>query len=113
MGYKEEKAKIETLFQRELTDVEFAETLLEKIKRLEDDIEANEMAYEDLANRLEEATKTDEWDDIRNKVEEILTMPGDYHRVTVTFKNRGEITMDFAVDGLPIRSTTETWEGEF
>ena len=113
MNFVEEKTRAETIYQRQLTDQEFAETLLERIKVIEEMHKAMENCCEDLTRKLEEATKPDEWTDIRNKVEEILSMPGKYHEVTVHFTDCGVITMDFSVDGLPIKSTVEDWEGEF
>ena len=113
MNFVEEKTRAETIFQRELTDQEFAEVLMERINALEEELDSDEVSIKELEKRLSEATKMDEWDDLRNKVEEILTMPGDYHMVTVKFFDHEKITMSFNVDGLPIKSTVEEWEGEF
>ena len=113
MNFVEEKTRAETIYQRELTDQEFAEVLMERINALEEELDSDEVSIKELEKRLSEATKMDEWDDLRNKVEEILTMPGDYHMVTVKFFDHEKITMSFNVDGLPIKSTVEEWEGEF
>ena len=113
MNFAEEKTRAETIFQRQLTDHEFAEVLMERIDHLQDEIEGRDTHIESLQEQLSNATKMDEWDDLRNKVEEILTMPGDYHMVTVKFFDHGKITMNFTVDGLPIKQTADEWEGEF
>ena len=113
MNFAEEKTRAETIFQRELTDQEFAEVLMERISHLQNEIEGRDTHIESLQERLTEATETDEWDDLRSKVEEILSMPGDYHMVTVKFFDHGKITMSFNVDGLPIKQTVDEWEGEF
>ena len=113
MNFAEEKTRAETIFQRQLTDQEFAEVLMERISHLQNEIEGRDTHIESLQERLSNATKTDEWDDLRNKVEEILTMPGDYRMVTVKFFDHGKITMSFNVEGLPIKSTADEWGGEF
>ena len=113
MNFVEEKTRVETIFQRELTDKEFAEVLMERIDHLQNEIKGRDTHIESLQERLSESTKTDEWDDLRSKVEEILSMPGDSHMVTVKFFDHEKITMSFNVDGLPIKSTVEEWEGEF
>ena len=113
MNFVEEKTRAETIFQRELTDKEFAEVLMERIDHLQNEIEGRDTHIENLQKRLSEATETDEWDDLRNKVEEILSMPGDYHMVTLKFFGTGKITMSFNVDGMPIKSTAMDYEGDF
>ena len=113
MNFVEEKTRAETIFQRELTDQEFAEVLMGRIDHLQKEIEGRDTHIESLQKRLSEATETDEWDDLRNKVEEILDMPGDNNMVTLKFFGTGKITMSFNVDNMPIKSTVEDWEGEF
>ena len=113
MNFVEEKTRAETIFQRELTDQEFAEVLMERIDHLQNEIKGRDTHIELLQERLSNATKTDEWDDLRNKVEEILDMPGDHKTVTVKFFDHRKITMSFTVSELPIKSTVEDWEGEF
>ena len=113
MNFVEEKTRAETIFQRELTDQEFAEVLMERIDHLQKEIEGRDTHIESLQKRLTEATETDEWDDLRSKVEEILDMPGDHKMVTVKFFDHRKITMSFTVSELPIKSTVEDWEGEF
>ena len=113
MNFVEEKTRAETIYQRELTDQEFAEVLMERITALEEEIESNEDHIKELEKRLTEATETDEWDDLRNKVEEVLSMPGNNNCVMLEFINHEKITMSFAVEGMPIKSTVEEWEGEF
>ena len=113
MNFVEEKTRAETIYQRQLTDQEFAEVLMERIDHLQKEIEGRDTHIESLQKRLSEATQADEWTDIRNKVEEILDMPGDHKMVTVKFFDHRKITMSFTVSELPIKSTVEDWEGEF
>ena len=113
MNFVEEKTRAETIYQRQLTDQEFAEVLMERIDHLQNEIKGRDTHIESLQKRLTEATETDEWDDLRSKVEEILTLPADYHMVTVKFFDYGKITMSFDVGGMTIQSTVEDWEGEF
>jgi len=113
MNFVEEKTRAETIYQRELTDQEFAEVLLSRIEHMKEEIEANDECIADLSRRLTEATQKDEWTELRNKVEEILNLPGNSHTVVVSFFDHEKITMSFAVDELPIKSTVEDWEGEF
>ena len=101
MNFVEEKTRAETVFQRELTDQEFAEVLMERIDHLQNEIKGRDTHIESLENRLNEATEKDVWDDIRNHVEEVLGMDG-RSSVTLRFENDGTVRMDFSVYGLTV-----------
>ena len=101
MNFVEEKTRAETIFQRELTDQEFAEVLMERISHLQEEIEGRDTHIESLEKRLNEATEKDVWTDIRNNVEEVLGMDG-RSSVTVRFDDDGTVKMDFNVYGLTL-----------
>ncbi len=101
MNFVEEKTRAETIFQRELTDVEFAEVLMNRLEQQNEQIEALNVEIENLETSLKIKSEPDIWDDIRNNVEEVLGMDG-RSSVTVRFDDDGTVKMDFNVYGLTL-----------
>ena len=103
MEYDIAKAQTEEAFHRELTDKEFAESLLERLKNAEDDFEASDRECDYLRNRVDELQNqnvvSDRWFEMIQKVESIMAIPAEEHIVRIEVGDLTGIEISFEVKG--------------
>lgn len=105
------KAQTETAFHRELSDKEFAETLLERLKRAEDNCDYADRERQRWHDEVEELRKqntvSDRWFEMIQKVESIMAIPAEEHVVRIEVGDYTGIEISFEVKGWKDDSKTD------
>lgn len=88
-AYRKTKAKYDEAFKRELSDIEVAEALNEKVLQLEEDLEAAEeelseyqQLYKEAVSKLGEEIPSD-LRELCNKIKAIRHIPAEEHEITI------------------------------
>lgn len=103
MEYDIAKAQTEEAFHRELSDKEFAETLLERLKRAEDNYDyadrERQRWHDEVAELRKQNVVSDRWFEMIQKVESIMAIPAEEHIVRIEVGDYTGIEISFEVKG--------------